>query len=283
MLKMTDKTEAKCAQCGHELGPRLERRLCADAGCPCPCQSIAPTDVSVETRDERERNGMRPTAQPTSTPVDQGMMDSLLPCPFCGGRAEAHEGWVFCSACGVGYDGEGAEASWNARPSTPIESTDTPRCTWRDEHGILCDAKRDFPLHTDPSYLGFHTFQPIDSTDTQSNEAWGERLADKETAAAMANVADEDVLADALRILCEYKCDGDYHIQECLSLHERAARSRTSQPVSGECLCAQEVDKLLRAFVDHCAGVYPGIDGLESIETGIKPFMRAVRDRGGVK
>jgi len=48
-------------------------------------------------------------------------MSVLLPCPFCGSKAVQDGGWIFCVACGVGYEGEGALKLWNRRATeTPI-------------------------------------------------------------------------------------------------------------------------------------------------------------------
>lgn len=45
---------------------------------------------------------------------------SLLPCPFCGGRADVdnESRWTFCEDCGIGYEGRDEEtrrARWNRR------------------------------------------------------------------------------------------------------------------------------------------------------------------------
>ena len=42
----------------------------------------------------------------------------LLPCPYCGGEAEEQDNWIFCIACGVGYeefDPAESRKAWNTR------------------------------------------------------------------------------------------------------------------------------------------------------------------------
>lgn len=54
---------------------------------------------------------------------------NLKPCPFCGGRADTTSGpaiWVYCTICGVGYEGELDECVtlWNRRDKGTVTAVE---------------------------------------------------------------------------------------------------------------------------------------------------------------